>query len=156
MRSGFFAAFILGLSIASPVPAQQWEMPPADETPPSADAPDDPMGEIGQGIEGMMDQLFNRLQPHLEGLGNELSSTMNEFSPAMDEFARLVDDFGNYHRPERLPNGDIILRRRADAPPPPSMEELQKLLPENDRDRGTAPERWSPPENSPPMPQTEL
>ena len=30
-----------------------------------------------------------------------------------------IDSFENYERPEILPNGDIIIRRREDAPPLP-------------------------------------
>ena len=39
-----------------------------------------------------------------------------------------------------LPNGDILIRRKADAPPPPPLGDLQNLLPE------PAPEPALPPE----------
>ena len=34
-------------------------------------------------------------------------------------YPALMDDAKNYQAPERLENGDILIRRRADAPPPP-------------------------------------
>jgi hypothetical protein len=34
----------------------------------------------------------------------------------------LMDDIGNYQPPERLPNGDILIRRKPDRPLPPPAE----------------------------------
>jgi hypothetical protein len=34
----------------------------------------------------------------------------------------MIDDLSAYEMPERLPNGDILIRRRADAPPPAGGE----------------------------------
>lgn len=124
----FLASMALSLSVIAPLSAQEWQMPPAEEPP--ATAPDEPLSDFEQGIESMMNEMFQRFQPHLEGLGNELAETVTEFGPAFEELAGLMDDIGNYQRPERLPNGDIIIRRRADAPPPPSTNELQRLLPD--------------------------
>ena len=31
------------------------------------------------------------------------------------EIMAMIDDLANYHAPERLPNGDIILRRKTPA-----------------------------------------
>lgn len=127
----FLASMALSLSVIAPLSAQEWQMPPAEEPP--ATAPDEPLSDFEQGIESMMNEMFQRFQPHLEGLGNELAETVTEFGPAFEELAGLMDDIGNYQRPERLPNGDIIIRRRADAPPPPSTNELQRLLPEGNK-----------------------
>lgn len=121
-------------ALALPVLAQDWQMPRAEE-PPTAEAPggvDEPLGDLESELDGAMNQLFNRLQPHLNALGDELANTMNEFAPALNEISGLIDDIGNYERPERLENGDIIIRRRADAPAPPPLEELQRLLPDRD------------------------
>ncbi len=151
----------LVLMMATPLAAQQWEMPPADDgaeqvdpfSLPGRDADDAPL----TGLDGIMQNMLNRLQPHLEGIGNELAGTVNEFRPALTELTGVMDDIGNYERPERLPNGDILIRRRADAPPPPPLEELQRLLPEPD---GTDPAEGgnAPPalRELPPAEQTEL
>lgn len=138
------AVLALLTCLAAPVHAQDWQMPQADDPP--ATGSDDPLGGLGQDLEeqldGAMNQLFNRLQPHLNALGDELANTMNDFAPALNEISGLIDDMGNYERPERLDNGDIIIRRRADAPPPPPLDELQRLLP--DRDGSQPDRRWPP------------
>ncbi|MFV0292485.1 MAG: hypothetical protein ACK5II_04415 [Paracoccus sp. (in: a-proteobacteria)] len=161
--TGRFAslAAVLTTLIALPSVAQDWRMPPANRPPyavPSSPETDNQGGE--QGLEGIMNQMFERMLPHLEGLGNELQATVNDFSPAFNELSGLVDDIANYHGPERLPNGDIILRRRADAPPPPSTEELRNLLrdPNNpSQNSDTAPGLRTFPENhSAREPETEL
>lgn len=125
------AGLLISAAVALPGFAQDWQMPRADD-PPTSQAPgnaDDPLGDLESELDGAMNQLFNRLQPHLNALGDELADTMNDFAPALNEISGLIDDMGNYERPERLENGDIIIRRRADAPPPPPLEELQRLLP---------------------------
>lgn len=105
--------------LALPVAAQDWQMP-RDEAQPRGQQ-DEPLGDLGDEIDNAMNQLFNRLQPHLNALGDELANTMNEFTPALNEISGLIDDIGNYERPERLENGDIIIRRKAGAPPPPQI-----------------------------------
>ncbi|SDE64744.1 hypothetical protein SAMN05421538_10921 [Paracoccus isoporae] len=161
MAPKLMTALILSASLAGPLTAQDWEMPRAEDQPPAsadgAERPgDDPLSGLEQELNRTMDGIFRRLQPHLEGLGNELAGTVNEFSPALRELSALIDDFGNYHRPERLENGDIVIRRRADAPPPPDMDELQRLLPDEGDGAPGRGEEWAPPENSTPVPQTEL
>jgi len=54
---------------------------------------------------------------------------MDQMRPALDEFLGTlevlegIDSLEYYHRPEILPNGDIIIRRRDDAPPLPSADQ---------------------------------
>ena len=60
---------------------------------------------------------------------------MEEYRPAMEELSRLMDDIGNYEMPpERLPNGDILIRRKADAPPPPPLGDLPGQQPRMEPD----------------------
>lgn len=46
-------------------------------------------------------------------------------APAVEKFLGLVDDMTNYEMPEMQPNGDILIRRKPDAPPvqPPAAGE---------------------------------
>jgi hypothetical protein len=37
-------------------------------------------------------------------------------APALEKMMALVDDMTNYELPEMLANGDIIIRRKPDAP----------------------------------------
>ena len=56
-------------------------------------------------------------------LDKTLRQLLDDLKPALDEMFRLmenfegVDDPRHYQLPEVLPNGDIIIRRRPDAPP---------------------------------------
>lgn len=58
-----------------------------------------------------------------EDLDRTLRQMMKELKPALTEMFRLMDQFEgiddprHYKLPEVLPNGDIIIRRRPDAPP---------------------------------------
>lgn len=40
-------------------------------------------------------------------------------APMAEQLRALIDDIGAYQAPERLPNGDIIIRRKPDAAQPP-------------------------------------
>lgn len=66
--------------------------------------------------------LLQEMEPamkELEGLSDQLEPALRGFvqnmGPALGEFLETVDDFSNYHAPEILPNGDIILRRKTPA-----------------------------------------
>lgn len=70
-----------------------------------------------------------------------LRELMDELSPTLDQAMRLfrgleqIDDPMNYDLPEVLPNGDIIIRRRLDAPPfraPDPDDEPLDIRPEGD------------------------
>lgn len=71
--------------------------------------------------------ILRGLMQEMEPAMNDLETMMKEFGPAMDQFAaelgpvlaellQKVDDLSNYEQPEVLPNGDIIIRRKPDAP----------------------------------------
>ena len=74
-------------------------------------APDEPGagGKLGEALR----ELIDRMKPALDDLRETL------------EVFEKIDGLENYERPEILPNGDIIIRRRLDAPPwqPPVDDE---------------------------------
>ena len=131
----------------APQPETPFEMPRADDPPPGA--PSDPLrfpdiqrapGEAPSPLDELMNNMLRRAQPHLEDLARDMGGLVNDYAPVFEELGRLMDDIGNYELPpERLPNGDILIRRKAGAPPPPPLEELPNFLP-RDRSPGTAPE----------------
>lgn len=127
-------ALSLGGAVAQTTP---FEMPMADDPPATAPqtAPPGtppPSGEdpIQRGIEGIMQDLLTRAQPHLEGLAGELQGAWSDYGPAFGQLTGLMDDIANYQTPERLPNGDILIRRKPDAPPPPPLDQLNALVPD--------------------------
>ena len=81
-----------------------------------------------RGARLFMNSLLDRIAPELDAMGEELGSALGLLAPAMTDIARLMDDIGHYQAPERLENGDILIRRRPDAPPaPPIGEGLQRF-----------------------------
>lgn len=123
------------LAMAGPALAQDYEPPKADDP-----APDD---SLDRGIENFLNNLLGQAQPHLDQLGRDLGDTLNSVGPVFQDIGKLMDDVGNYQAPERLENGDILIRRRADAPPPPpvgnALRELLRPAPEDDPRLNPAP-----------------
>ena len=110
----FTTALIMGVAIAQPIAAQTTPIPdeiaPKDEagtTAPEA-APDN---EIGEGVD-MLRQGARRL---MDGLMGEVEPSMRDLADSLKEWdfqGLSIDDLGQYHPPEVLPNGDIIIRRK--------------------------------------------
>ncbi len=96
MRHG--PALCLALLMAAPASAQ--------------DRPADDAGDIAEGAD-LLAEGAGRL---LRGLLGAAEPGMRDLSRALEDWG--LDDFGAYDPPEVLPNGDIILRRRRDAPGP--------------------------------------
>ncbi|GAA0294370.1 AAA+ family ATPase [Rhodovulum strictum] len=76
------------------------------------------MDLLGQGMRLLFRGLGDELEPALR----DLAETMQ---PALRRLIEIVDDFDAYQMPERLPNGDIIIRRKPDAPPVPPTEDIE-------------------------------
>ncbi len=104
-----FAAICLALAGLAPVASHAQEgaaPPPAGGS--SDSAPDEGLSLMEQGL-----RLFMRgMQKEIEPAMRDLEGALRELQPALLELLRLVDDFTNYHPPEILPNGDIIIRRK--------------------------------------------
>ena len=76
-----------------------------------------------EGAKLLMRGLMSEIEPTLEELRGsleEMAPVMREFvtemGPALAEVLGQIDDLRNYETPEFLPNGDIIMRRKPDAP----------------------------------------
>lgn len=61
-------------------------------------------------------------EEELRALGEEAEAMLRRFAerldPMMERIRALIDDMNAYEAPERLPNGDIIIRRKPEAPAP--------------------------------------
>lgn len=53
-----------------------------------------------------------------EGARIILRRLLADMEPMMRDLAGMIDDLSAYHPPERLPNGDIIIRRKTPVGPP--------------------------------------
>lgn len=99
---------MLGLALAAPAARAQSSAPEAE-----------PPGAMSEGL-SLMEEGARRL---LEGLGDEMRPALRDLAgsmgPLLRELSALIDDLDAYHLPERLPNGDIILRRKQPEGAPP-------------------------------------
>lgn len=124
----------IALALSLPAAAQvapdtaPFQMPRADNPAPDG-AP--PAQEAPSFLEGFLMDFFDRAQPHLKELAEDMGGLVDEYRPALQDIGRLMDDIGNYELPpERLANGDIIIRRKPGAPPPPPVENLMPRSPD--------------------------
>ena len=76
---------------------------------------------LERGAELFLRGLMEEVGPGLDEMQKGLGEAAAELGPRLREVLALVDDMRNYDGPERLPNGDIILRRLPGAPPPPPL-----------------------------------
>ena len=106
------AAGLLGLCLALAAGIAPGMAPAQDRTPPATN-----QGGTGGGGSDMrqgLDQMQGGARQMMEGL-------LQQFGPQLDRLQKLAEMLGDLQNydwpPERLPNGDIILHRSADAPP---------------------------------------
>jgi hypothetical protein len=103
MKHVILASTLAGaLAIAAPAAAQ-------DE-----DDLSEGLGLLGEGAQLILDGLMEEMRPILEEARPYFE---DEVLPFLDRMGELMDDLSSYDLPERLPNGDIIIRRSPDAPP---------------------------------------
>lgn len=88
-------------------------------------AAEDGTSLMERGLELFFEGLMQEAEPALdefrgfaEEIGPEMERFFGEARPVLEDLLEMIDDLGNYQAPERLPNGDIIIRRRPDAPLP--------------------------------------
>lgn len=112
MKQFIAVVFVVGL----------WAAPVAAEEAPETQM-DEGFSLLEEGARMFMRGLMTEMEPTIEGLRDsfeELGPAFGEFAqsvgPAFAALLEQVDDLRNYEAPEILPNGDIIMRRKPDAP----------------------------------------
>lgn len=93
------------LAIAAPAVAQDSDTDPSDVT--------EGLGLLGEGTRLIFEGLMEEMRPMLEEARPYFE---DEVLPFLNRMGELMDDVTSYELPERLPNGDIIIRRSPDAP----------------------------------------
>ncbi|KEO56175.1 AAA+ family ATPase [Thioclava pacifica] len=76
---------------------------------------------LEEGAQLLFRGLIEDMKPELEDMQKGLGEAASQLGPKLRQFLALIDDVKNYEAPERLSNGDIILRRKSGAPPPPPL-----------------------------------
>jgi len=88
------------------------------------EAPDPSLGEgmdlLGEGARMILEGILDDMRPMLD---EAQPFFREEFLPMLQRLGEVMDDLTLYDLPERLPNGDIIIRRSPDAPAPDAMPE---------------------------------
>lgn len=103
-KQTLLAGILASALLAAPVVAQDAAPDlPEEETP----------GLMQRGAEMFLRGLMNEMGPSLR----EMELALKDVQPEIRKLLALVDDLRNYQAPERLPNGDILIRRKPDAPP---------------------------------------
>lgn len=92
--------------------------PLAAETPVQP-APEDDEGFslMEEGAKLFMRGIMSEMEPALDEMGkalDEMKPGLEALQPKLRELMALVGDLQNYHAPEKLPNGDIIMRRKSE------------------------------------------
>ncbi len=126
MRSVSSLFLVLSLAAAMPASAQDTpELPPGEE-----EQEEDSRSLMEQGMELFFRGLREEMEPAMrdlrefaEGVEPALRDFALEMGPALRELLEEVEDWSAYHPPEKLPNGDIILRKkRPEEIDPPADE----------------------------------
>jgi hypothetical protein len=70
---------------------------------------------LREGARILMESMLKEMEPALRDMQDDLGAALKEMEPALRELGAMIGDLRNYHAPERLPNGDIIIRRKTPA-----------------------------------------
>ena len=114
----------LALAAATPALAQEdgQAAPLQEEAAPQAGAQDND-DKMRDGLRLFLDGLSEGMDRTFDGLGDkaeEAAPALRDFiarlGPAWQELLGDIKDFSDYEAPQILPNGDILIRRKDDAP----------------------------------------
>lgn len=109
---------------AAPAVAQTGPQTAPDTGPATPPPGADGFSLMEEGAKLLFRGLMSEMEPALDGMGRALDGiepTLRQVGPALRELVALMGDIENYEAPERLPNGDILIRRKPGAPPMPAV-----------------------------------
>ncbi|WP_376871720.1 hypothetical protein [Albirhodobacter sp. R86504] len=72
---------------------------------------------LSRGAELLFEGLRKEMAPALGELRDGIGDTLTEIQPALRDLSEMIGDMRHYEAPVQLPNGDIVIRRKGDAPP---------------------------------------
>ena len=91
------------------------------ETKPSSDV-DQGFSLLGEGAKLLLRGMASQVEPAIK----EMTDALAAAKPQLLELLNMMGNIDEYHAPERLPNGDILLRHKTpaemQAPPPEAGE----------------------------------
>jgi hypothetical protein len=104
-----FAFALIAVLAAPPLWAQEPLTPP----------PDEGLTLMERGAQLLLRQLFNEISPQLDDMQQGLGDAITALEPMLRDLVLMIGDLSQYEPPVRLPNGDILLRRKPAPPLPP-------------------------------------
>lgn len=78
-----------------------------------------------RGMISEIDPALEELKKFMDDAGPAVHNFMLEMGPRLGTILDEVEDWSVYEAPEMLPNGDIIIRRKPDAPKPLEDGEIE-------------------------------
>jgi hypothetical protein len=73
--------------------------------------------------------LAQELPPETSRLDQLLRDLFADIEPRLRQFGDAIGNLGEYHAPEMLPNGDILIRRKTPLDPAEPPEALPREVP---------------------------
>lgn len=99
---------VLALSVPLALPLSALAQAP-QETPPPSSKMQDGLRQFLEGLSDGVGELTDRTGPALENF-------LRQMGPAFEDILGEIKDFSKYEAPQVLPNGDILIRRKDEAP----------------------------------------
>ncbi len=81
----------------------------------SDESVDEGFSLLREGARILMESMLDQMEPALRDMQDDLGTALKEMEPQLRALGAMIGDLRNYHAPERLPNGDIIIRRKTPA-----------------------------------------
>lgn len=104
-------------------PALAQTVPPANPVPDASTPPGEDLEQglslMEQGAQILLRHMMGKVEPSLQ----EMTEALKQAQPQLLKLLAMVDDIRNFHAPEVLENGDILIRRK--TPAEMKLEELQ-------------------------------
>lgn len=80
-----------------------------------AATPEEGFSLLREGARVLMENFFSEMEPALNDMQDGLGEALRQMEPMMRDLGAMMGELQNYHAPEKLPNGDIIIRRKSPA-----------------------------------------
>jgi hypothetical protein len=122
LTTALAVAATFGVTLPAPLPARAQTVTP--ESGPDTVPPGEDSSLFEDGARLMLRGLMQEMDPALDEMKDAMATlgpAMEELGPWIQDMAALMGDLRHYEAPVRLENGDILIRRKAGAPPAPDL-----------------------------------
>ena len=89
--------------------------PPPSAPPPSSSPAEEGLSLMEEGARLLLRGLIAEVEPQMQDMTRDMARAWDTAGPEIARLMALMGDIGNYHLPEMLENGDILIRRKTPA-----------------------------------------